>query len=77
MAWQLANEPRPSKEGKPEESMKVFSKWVDETASFINSIDNNHLVSTGSEGNKGNLNNWDYARQAHESKAIDYITIHL
>lgn len=77
MAWELANEPRPSKEGKAEESMQVFEKWIIGTASFIHSIDPNHLVTTGSEGEKGTLNSWDYARQAHESKYIDYITMHL
>lgn len=77
MAWELANEPRPAKESNAEENMQAFGKWVDGTASFIHSIDPNHLVTTGSEGEKGTLNNWDYARQAHESKHVDYVTMHL
>jgi mannan endo-1,4-beta-mannosidase len=77
MAWELANEPRPSKPGDQEANMRVFEKWIDKTASFIHSIDDKHLVTTGSEGNKGTLNNWDYTRQAHQSKSIDYITIHM
>lgn len=77
MTWELANEPRPSQEGDPEESMKIFSKWIHETASYIHSLDSNHLVTTGSEGSKGSLNSLDYARQAHESEYIDYMTFHL
>lgn len=77
MAWELANEPRPAKEGNAEENMRVFGKWVHETASFIHAIDPNHLVTTGSEGEKGTLNSWDRTRQAHESKYVDYVTIHL
>ncbi|CAN5448070.1 mannanase [soil metagenome] len=77
MTWELANEPRPAKEGNAETNMQIFEKWVDETASFIHTIDPNHLVTTGSEGEKGTLNSWDYARRAHESKHIDYVTIHL
>ncbi len=77
MTWELANEPRPSKQGTAGESMAIFSKWVDETASFIHAIDPNHLVTTGSEGYMGTLNSWAYTRQAHQSKFIDYVTIHL
>ncbi len=77
MAWELANEPRPAKEGNATENIKDFSKWIDETASYINSLDKNHLITTGSEGSKGTLNKIDYALQAHQSKYIDYITFHL
>lgn len=77
MAWELANEPRPAKEGNAAENVKEFSKWVHETAAYIHSIDPNHLVTTGSEGSKGTLNELDYALQAHQSKYIDYTTFHL
>ncbi len=77
MAWELANEPRPSKEGEASESVREFSRWVDKTAAYIHSIDPHHLVTTGSEGSKGTLNSLDYAMQAHKSKYIDYITFHL
>ncbi len=77
MTWELANEPRPSKVGDSQKSIEIFSSWVDETASFIHSIDANHLVTTGSEGSKGTLNSLDFTRQAHVSKFIDYMTVHL
>ena len=77
MTWQLANEPRPSKAGDPAESMKVFSKWVDETAGYIHSLAPNQLVSTGGEGSQGNLNSLDFTLQSQESKHIDYMTFHM
>lgn len=77
MTWELANEPRPSLEGDPEESIKIFSNWIHETASYIHSLDKNHLVTTGSEGSKGTINSLDYALQAHKSEFIDYMTFHL
>ena len=77
MTWELANEPRPSNAGNLDENIKIFTKWVDETATYIHSIDPKHLVTTGSEGSKGTLNSLDYTLQAHESKYIDYMTIHL
>ena len=76
-SWELANEPRPLNTGDKDENVKIFSKWVDDTAGFIHSIDANHLVTTGSEGSKGTLNSLDYTFQAHNSKNIDYITFHM
>ncbi len=77
MAWQLANEPRPNPAGDVNQSLVEFSNWVDQTAGYIKSLDNNHLVSIGSEGSKGCLNELKYAEQAHQSKNIDYVTFHL
>lgn len=77
MSWELANEPRPAKEGNAAENVKIFSKWVNETAGYIHSLDPNHLVTTGSEGSKGTLNELDFAQQAHKSEFIDYTVFHL
>ncbi|WP_165953081.1 glycoside hydrolase 5 family protein [Pedobacter changchengzhani] len=77
MTWQLANEPRPSTAGDPVESMKIFSKWVDDVAGYIHSLAPNQLVSTGGEGSQGNLNKLDYALQSQSSKHIDYMTFHM
>lgn len=74
MAWQLANEPRPW--GSPEE-VEYYYKWIDSTASFIHSIDPNHLVTTGNEGTWGSLESEEYYLKAHDSKYIDYLTFHL
>jgi mannan endo-1,4-beta-mannosidase len=78
MAWQLANEPRPgtiSSEGI--KNVPHFLRWIDETAGFIQSLDTNHLVTTGSEGIIGSLRNEEIYRTAHMSNNIDYMTMHL
>ena len=78
MAWQLANEPRPgtvSTWGKS--NIPIFNKWINETAAFIDSLDSNHLICTGSEGVIGTLVSEDFYLEAHRSKHIDYLTFHI
>ena len=76
MTWELANEPRPGTDaavsGVPE-----FCRWVDATARFIHAQDPNHLVCTGSEGIHGCLDQPDVFLKAHETPAIDYVTVHM
>ena len=76
MTWELANEPRPGTNaavsGVPE-----FCQWVDATARFIHAQDPNHLVCTGSEGIHGCLDKPDAFLKAHETPAIDYVTVHM
>jgi mannan endo-1,4-beta-mannosidase len=76
MTWELANEPRPGADaamsGVPE-----FCRWVDMTARFIHAQDPNHLVCTGSEGIHGCLDKTDVFLKAHETPAIDYVTVHM
>lgn len=77
MAWELANEPRP---GRGEESLQYidyYYKWIDETAAYIHKLDPNHLVTTGNEGLAGSIGNAEVFLKSHESKNIDYVTIHL
>ncbi len=78
MAWQLANEPRPSpEEEEREQHLADFAVWVDETAGYIKSLDPNHLVTTGNEGLKGSLESESCYLEAHQSPYIDYLTFHL
>lgn len=77
MSWQLANEPRPGRQGLAEKDIEEFYQWIDETAKYIHSLDSNHLVSTGSEGIVGTLGSEEFFLKAHESKFIDYLTFHL
>ena len=76
MTWELANEPRPGTDaavsGVPE-----FCRWVDATARFIHVLDPNHLVCTGSEGIHGCLDKPEAFLKAHETPAIDYVTVHM
>lgn len=76
MAWELANEPRPNPNDTAT-NLPVFYKWIDSTSQYIHSLDQNHLVTTGSEGSKGSLNSLQIAAKAHESKYIDYMVFHL
>lgn len=60
-AWELANEPR-----------YYPSEWIDESARYIKSLDPNHMVTTGSEGDVGGE-----FEPTHDGKHIDYTTIHI
>lgn len=71
MAWELANEPRPSG------YLTSFYNWIDSTSQYIHSIDSNHLVTTGNEGIIGSNNSETIFLRAHQSQYIDYATIHL
>lgn len=72
MAWQLANEPRGI------DNKAAFEKWIDATAALIKSLDKNHLVTTGCEGDTPwpKDNGLDFIRD-HSSPNIDYATIHI
>lgn len=61
-SWELANEPR-----------KYPFSWVNDTAAYIKSLDGNHMVTTGSEGENGGS---DF-KKSHESSSIDYGTVHI
>jgi mannan endo-1,4-beta-mannosidase len=78
MAWQLANEPRPAGSdtvGRP--NLPIFYRWVSDTARLIKSIDPNHLVSTGSEGLKGCLEDPSCVMDEHSVPQVDYLTAHI
>ena len=77
MSWQLANEPRPGQGEEGKRNFEVFSKWIDQTARYIKSLDANHLVSSGNEGLKGSMESMDLYREIHKYKSIDYMTFHL
>jgi mannan endo-1,4-beta-mannosidase len=77
MTWELANEPRPGTDDADDAAVRVFCQWVDETARFIHAQDPNHLVCTGSEGIHGCLKKPDVFIKAHQTPAIDYVTVHM
>ncbi|GHT30768.1 endo-1,4-beta-mannosidase [Bacteroidia bacterium] len=72
LSWQIANEPRPMRAGKDR-----FAEVINEIASYIHSVDKNHMVSTGSEGEMGSGNDYELFERAHAYPSIDYLTIHL
>jgi mannan endo-1,4-beta-mannosidase len=72
MAWQLANEPRGG--GFREE----FLQWISSSAKLIKSLDPNHLVSLGSEGDTPSaLFAGNHFINDHSLPEIDYTTIHI
>jgi mannan endo-1,4-beta-mannosidase len=77
MTWELANEPRPGTDDADDKSIQVFCKWVDETARFIHAQAPNHLVCSGSEGIWGCLKKPEVFIRAHQTPAIDYVTVHM
>lgn len=72
MAWQLANEPRPMRAA----AIEDYKKWIAITAARIKSLDKNHLVSTGTEGDMG-TETIEVYKAIHADKNIDYLTIHI
>lgn len=72
MAWELANEPRPMRPS----AIEAYVKWNYQVAALIKSIDKNHLVTTGCEGETG-MENLSVFEKVHSSPNIDYLTIHI
>ena len=78
-AWELANEPRCSSDP----SGNTLNTWIEEMSSYIKSIDQNHLITTGIEGfyNSGNPINWmnnqgtDFIAN-HQISTIDFAVAH-
>ncbi len=78
MAWQLANEPRPGRDGESgARNADHFVRWIDETARFIHATDPHHLVCAGSEGTMGTIRSEDLYLRAYSTPAIDYLNCHL
>jgi mannan endo-1,4-beta-mannosidase len=72
MAWELANEPRPMRPA----AVEGYKDWIKGSAEFIKGLDNNHLVTTGSEGVIGS-EHINIFKGVHSDKNIDYLTIHI
>ncbi len=71
MSWQLANEPRGYAH------RKDYLKWIHSTAKYIKKLDDNHLVSIGSEGNTASHHAGNDFYTDHLSRHIDYATMHI
>jgi len=64
-SWELGNEPR-----------RYPSGWIGETAAYIKSLDGNHMVTTGSEGEPPGEPGQKFVA-THRAPDIDYVTIHI
>jgi mannan endo-1,4-beta-mannosidase len=78
MAWELANEPRPGPDDEDTlEKVSNFYAWIDRTARFLRERAPQQLVCTGSEGIMGCLTRPEIFLAAHQTDAIDYVTVHM
>ncbi|MFD1469595.1 cellulase family glycosylhydrolase [Hymenobacter caeli] len=73
MAWELLNEPRPMTAA----ATPAFEAWMHQTAALVKSIDHNHLLTTGSEGDIATDNDMAVYERLHADPNIDYLTIHI
>lgn len=73
LSWQIANEPRPMGAGNKD----AYAAWIKDIAAHIKSLDKNHLVSTGSEGEAGSEEDFDLYARVHADPNIDYLTMHI
>ncbi|MBB6461727.1 glycoside hydrolase 5 family protein [Flammeovirga kamogawensis] len=71
MSWQLSNEPRGYNQ------VHAYRTWVKNTAQLIKSMDANHLVSIGSEGDSPGKDAGISLLEDNDIKEIDYVTIHI
>ncbi len=73
MSWQIGNEPRAF----AKEALPAFEKWLAEASALIRSLDENHLISIGSEGAWGCEGDWGCYERICSDKNVDYCNIHL
>src|SRR5665647_1483245 len=72
-SWQIGNEPRAfSDKNKP-----LFAAWLKDISAYIKSLDKNHMVSIGSEGQWGCEMDMGLFEQIHSDPNIDYLTMHI
>lgn len=71
MAWELANEPRPMRPSAAAE----YKNWIQATTKLIKSIDKNHLITLGTEGDMG-TESMPLFKEVHSFKEVDYLTLH-
>ena len=73
MAWEIANEPRPN----GEQNKEIYTQWIGDMAKHIKSLDSNHLLTAGTEGEMGTENDIQLWKEIHSFPEIDYATIHI
>jgi mannan endo-1,4-beta-mannosidase len=73
MTWEIGNEPRAFST----QNIPAFEEWIKEISGLIKSLDENHLVTTGTEGQHGCEESMDVFEQIHSFSTIDYLTMHI
>jgi mannan endo-1,4-beta-mannosidase len=73
MAWQVGNEPRLF----TVENEAKFTIWLNNIVNLMDSLDKNHLISTGSEGLNSSNDDIGIFERTHQNPNIDYLTMHI
>jgi mannan endo-1,4-beta-mannosidase len=73
MAWEIINEPRPMAQS----AVPAFEAWMQHVSALVKSIDKNHLLTTGSEGDIASDSDMAVYQTEHADPNIDYLTIHI
>lgn len=73
MAWEIINEPRPMEKA----AVPAFEAWMSHVSALVKSIDQNHLLTTGSEGDIASDFDLGVYKRVQADKNIDYLTIHI
>ena len=73
MAWQVGNEPRLF----TVENEAKFTAWLNNIVNLMDSLDKNHLISTGSEGLNSSNDKIEIFERTHQNPNIDYLTMHI
>jgi mannan endo-1,4-beta-mannosidase len=73
MTWQVGNEPRLFMV----ENEAKFTSWLNNIVDLIDSLDKNHLISTGSEGKNSSNDSMEIFERTHKNPHIDYLTMHI
>lgn len=71
MSWQLANEPEGIN------NQEAYLAWIKNTTDYIRDLDNNHLISLGSEGNTPYGHTGTNVYRDHNFENVDYVTMHI
>ena len=72
-AWQISNEPR----AMVDSLHPQFIAFMHESAELIRSIDSNHMISTGCEGQQGCESDPSEYETIHADPLVDYLTFHI
>jgi mannan endo-1,4-beta-mannosidase len=73
MTWELANEPRAFSD----ENIPAFESMIGRMAALLQELDENHLVTTGTEGRHGCEQSMGLFERIHADPNIDYLTMHI
>ncbi len=72
-SWEIGNEPRAFSD----ENKKPFARWLREVSAYIKSLDKNHMVTIGTEGEQGCEKDIRLFEETHSDPNIDYMVMHI